>query len=158
MKSFANEGDGDSDVRVWRPVQVLERLAHNLFLGQWEVLDETLPWIFNVEEEKGWKGWCLWGWWLWGWWLQWLPSRWQKWSQAKERDCGWPDFVEPRPLFSLSRRWRKIYWVGNKYWDILMIPALKKHEMFSRWLMQWLSNYHLGSVCISSFASTSLMS
>ena len=52
MKSFTNGSDVDSDVRVWRPVQVLERLAHNLFLGQWEVLDETLPWIFNVEEEE----------------------------------------------------------------------------------------------------------
>ena len=52
MKSFANEGDVDRDVRVSRPVQVLERLAHNLFLGQWEVLDETLPWIFKVEEDN----------------------------------------------------------------------------------------------------------
>ena len=42
MKSFANEGDVDRDVRVSRPVQVLERPAHNLFLGQSEVLDETL--------------------------------------------------------------------------------------------------------------------
>ena len=51
MKSFTNGSDVDSDVRVSRPVQVLERLAHNLFLGQWEVLDETLPWKVEEQEE-----------------------------------------------------------------------------------------------------------
>ena len=51
MKSFTNEGDIDSDVRVSRPVPVLERLAHNLFLGQWEVLDETLPWKVEEDDE-----------------------------------------------------------------------------------------------------------
>ena len=51
MKSFTNESDVDSDVRVSRPVQVLERLAHNLFLGQWEVLDETLPWKVDEKDE-----------------------------------------------------------------------------------------------------------
>ena len=51
MKSFTNEGDVDSDVRVSRPVPVLERLAHNLFLGQWEVLDETLPWKVDEKDE-----------------------------------------------------------------------------------------------------------
>ena len=51
MKSFTNGSDVDSDVRVSRPVQVLERRAHNLFLGQWEVLDETLPWKVDQEDE-----------------------------------------------------------------------------------------------------------
>ena len=51
MKSFANEGDVDSDVRVSRPVQVLERPAHNLFVVQWEVLDETLPWKVDEQDE-----------------------------------------------------------------------------------------------------------
>ena len=58
MKSFTNGSDVDSDVRVSRPVQVLERLAHNLFLGQWEVLDETLPWKVDEEDEEEKDGGC----------------------------------------------------------------------------------------------------
>ena len=152
MKSFTNEGDVDSDVRVTRPVQALERLAHNLFLGQWEVLDETLPWKVDEEDEKD--------------------------DDCENDDCcdyqavGKSDLkrrseiVAGQTLLNLDHFFHRVT-TGGTYiglsirfsnWYILMIPALKKQEMFSSWLMQCLSNYHLGSVCISSFASTSLMS